>query len=493
MTRTSIDIAVVVAYLLGTTLFGCLFYSRGGDADDFKTGGGKLPAWALSISIFATYVSSISFLAIPAKAYLSNWNALVLAISIPFAAFVAAKWFVPFYRRNRQVSAYSFLESRFGYWARAYASSCYLIMQVARSGMILLTLALLMQSLLGLPMKPVIVIVGLCTLTYSMFGGFKAVVWTDAIQGALLVSGALLCLGLLVFSLPNGLTAGFGDACRAGKLSLGSFTVGEWGAETFWVTFLYGIFLNLQTFGVSQSCTQRYVAARSDTEAVRSMLSGALMYIPVMLTFVAIGTLLWIWAQGHSSELPASVVTKSDAVLPWFIVNRLPVGVSGLVIAAVAAAAMSTVSATFNCGATVLEEDFRRRFRGAGSAAEQVRFLRLATAALGLLSIGIAFCAMNVQSVLTAWWGLQSVIAGGMLGLFLLGAYAPRTHAMQAAVAVISCSSVIAWVLFGQRLLPGRQIVHLNLAIVLGTVTTVAVGFSLCCISFGKTRKQEVK
>ena len=245
-----VDIAVIVAYLVGTTVFGCSFYFRNGsgDANTFMAGGGRIPGWVLALSIFATYVSSISFLALPAKAYLSNWNVLVLSFSIPIAAGIAAVWFVPFYRRMTGVSAYSFLEDRFGFWSRAYASGCFLLMQGVRSGMILFLLALLLKALLGFSIPIVILVVGASTVVYSMLGGLQAVVWTDAVQAILLIGGALICLVVLGCTLPDGLAAGLKTAFDADKFSLGSFSVSEWGSETFWVTFAYGVFLNLQNF-----------------------------------------------------------------------------------------------------------------------------------------------------------------------------------------------------------------------------------------------------
>ena len=474
-----IDLAIIVAYLVGTTLFGCSFYFRkdSGNARNFMAGGGRIPGWVLALSIFATYVSSISFLALPAKAYLSNWNVLVLSFSIPIAAGIAAIWFVPFYRKFTSVSAYSFLEERFGFWSRAYASGCFLLMQSVRSGMILFLLALLLKSLLGFSIPTVILVVGLSTVVYSMLGGLQAVVWTDAIQAILLIGGALVCLVVLGATLPDGLFSGLSTAFDAGKFSHGSFSLKDWSSETFWVTFIYGVFLNLQNFGIDQSYTQRYVAAKSDREAVRSMFSGAMLYLPVSAVFVAIGTLLWVWVQAHPGAVPPEVVAKSDAVFPWFIVNQLPTGVTGLLVAAIIAAAMSTVSATLNSGATVLLEDYRKRFaKGEVPAASQMRFLRGSTVVIGCFSMGVALAVMNVTSVLTTWWAVQSVFSGGMLGLFLLGAFARRTGRVQAAVATVLGILVVLWIVFGQTITCGHQIVHMNLAMVLGTLTLVFIG-----------------
>ena len=481
--RQSVDLAIIAAYLVGTTLFGCSFYFRKGtkgEAEEFTKGGGRLPSWALALSIFAAYVSSISFLALPAKAYLESWNALVLSFSIPVAAGIAAAWFVPFYRKQTSASAYTFLEERFGAWARLYASGCFLVMQGVRSGMILFLLALLLNTMMGYSIPVVICVVGLATMLYSMMGGLCAVVWTDAVQGILLITGAVVCLVVLCLTMPNGFAAGVQTAWDAGKFSLGDFSFTDWGHETFWVTFLYGVFLNLQNFGIDQSYTQRYIAARNEREAVRSMFSGAMLYVPVSLVFVAIGTLLWAWVKAHPGLVPAEVLAHSDAVFPWFIVNELPMGVSGLLIAAIVAAAMSTVSATLNSSATVLLEDYRKRFaKGGVSGKSQIRFLRGATMGLGIFAVGVALAVMNVTSVLTTWWGLQSVLSGGMLGLFLLGAFAKRTKRSAAVVATVVGIGAVAWISLGAKVFHVPQFLHINLALVVGTLALVVTGFVL--------------
>ena len=479
---SAVDIAIIVAYFIGITLFGCSFYWRRGsnDSREFMEGGGRIPGWALALSIFATYVSSISFLALPAKAYLTNFNAFVLSLSIPVSGGIAAWLFVPYYRKVTSASAYADLERRFGPWARLYASGCFLVMQSVRSGMILFLLALLLKTMFGLSFVTCILVTGVTTIVYSMLGGIKAVVWTDAIQSVILIVGTVVVAVILCCTLPNGLGNGLTQAWDAGKFSLGSFSLKEWGTETFWVTFLYGVFLNLQNFGIDQSYTQRYRAAKTTGAAVRSMFSGAMLYVPVSFGFMFIGTLLWIWSSQHPGVVPAEVAARSDAVFPWFIVHRLPVGVSGLLVAAIIAAAMSTISGTLNSGATVLLEDYRKRFaRIVPSERSNVAFLRLATVGLGVFSVCVACAVVNIQSVLTTWWALQSVLSGGMLGLFLLGFFSRRTIRMAAAVATVLGILTVLWLTFAPRILGVPVLLHVNLAIVMGTVVLVLSGILL--------------
>lgn len=475
--------AIIVAYLLGTTIFGCCFLFQrqggGGDAKGFTTGGGRLPTWTVALSIFATHVSSIAFLGLPAKAFLTNWNPYVLSLTVPLAAVIAAVWFVPFYRSSGSVSAYSFLEARYGVWARLYGSACFLVMQSMRSGVILFLMAILLNTLLGWSVASIILITGIATTVYSLMGGLSAVVWTDAIQSLILIVGTVVCLIVLGCVIPD-FGGNLSAAVESGKFSLGSFSLADWGNETFWVIFVYAVFINLQNFGIDQSFTQRYIAAKSSSAATKSLLFSAFLYLINTALFVLIGTLLWMYVRSNPGIVPECVLKKSDTVFPWFIVHRLPTGVSGLLVAAIIAAAMSTVSATLNSGATVLLEDYWWRFaRGFVSDRSNIVFLRLATAGLGVFAMAVGVGVMNVKSALTAFWALQSVLSGGMLGLFLLALLVRRATGQQALVATAVCLLTILWVTFGQSWTGFSFRLHVNLAIVLGTVALVAVGAAL--------------
>ena len=472
----TIDIILLTAYLAGVTIFGCSFYFRKGTqgADGFVSGGGKVPGWAVGLSIFATLVSSISFLALPAKAFAANWNALVFSFAVPLTAIAAAFVFVPLYRNLHSVSAYAFLEERFGPWARLYGSACFLVMQTVRSGVILYLLALLLNTLFGWPIPAIILAVGLATTAYSMLGGVLAVIWTDAVQSLVLIVGTVVCIAVLVFTMPDGIAHAAGRIWTEGKMSLGSFSLSDWASETFWVTFVYAVFINLQNFGIDQSYTQRYISARSGREAVKSVCLGGFLYLPATFCFVAIGTLLWVYYTATPGALPPEVAKVTDSVFPYFIVHSLPIGVKGLLVAAIVAAAMSTVSTTLNSGATVLMEDwFRRFFPSRATERACVGVLRGSTVLLGLASVAIAFAVIGVESALSAWWMLQSVLSGGMLGLFLLGRLSRKTTSRHAALATVLGIAVVAWVVFGQ------SAIHANLSIVAGTVVLLAAGVLL--------------
>ena len=307
-----IDLIIFFVFTGGIVLFGASFYSRKATADDFTSAGRNLPGWVVGMSIFSTYVSSISYLGYPGKAYDSNWNAFVFSLSIPVASWVAARWFVPFYRKQTSVSAYSFLEERFGLWARWYASACYLLTQIARIGTIVYLLALPMNLLLGWDIRMVIVLTSIAIIAYSMLGGVKGVIWADAIQGFIMIGGALVCLCILLFAHPGGPVESMRMAWEADKFSLGSFSLTTLGESTFWVCLVYGIFTNLQNYGIDQNYVQRYHAAKSDREARFSALFGGYLFIPVSAVFFLIGTALWSYYHA-SPELASQLLNLSKA------------------------------------------------------------------------------------------------------------------------------------------------------------------------------------
>lgn len=470
-----VDLVVLILYMAGIVAFGASFYFRSRSSSAYTTGGGRIPAWALGMSIFATFVSSISFLALPGKAYQSNWNGFVFSLSLPIATWVAVKYFVPLFRSINSVSAYAYLETRFGPWARMYASSCYLLTQLARTGSILFLLALPLNALLGWDIHAVIIVTGILTMLYSMSGGIQAVVWTDVVQGFVLIGGALACLLILIFSSPGGLSSSIDTALAHDKFSFGSFDF-DWSTSTFWVVLIYGLFINLQNFGIDQNYVQRYVTARTEKDAKFSTWLGGLLYIPVSFMFFLIGTFLFTYYQANPGSLPQelSAPEMSDRIFPYFIVNELPVGFTGLLIAAVFAAGMSTISTSLNSGASVIFADFYQRFAGKEvSEKKSMKVLYISSAAIAVAGIAVGLAMTKVRSALDAWWALSSIFSGGMLGLLLLGYISKKATSMHAAIGVVTGLGVICWI----SLFPSG--LHANMAIVLGTMAIFIVGFLL--------------
>ena len=470
-----IDLIIFFLFTGGIVVFGCSFFNKKLSSDEFTSAGRSLPGWVVGMSIFATYVSSISYLGYPGNAYSSNWNAFVFSLSIPIASYFAAKYFVPFYRNQGSVSAYSFLEERFGTWARLYASACYLLTQIARMGSILFLLALPMNLLMGWNIQLVIIFTSIAIIVYSMLGGIKAVIWTEAIQGFILIGGALICLVVLLFSMPEGPTQTFEMAISDHKFDLGSFST-DLSTSTFWVCLIYGIFTNLQNYGIDQNYVQRYHTAKNEKEAKFSALFGGYLFIPVSAIFFLIGTALYTYYQVYPELLPAEGI-KADYVFPLFIVNQLPTGLTGLLIASIFAAGMSTVATSVTSSSTIVLTDYYQRIRKQTSDRERLWVLKVASLVIGVLGILIALALVNVDSILDAWWKLSSIFSGGMLGLFLLGYLAKKAKNIDAAIGVICGAIVIAWISADQWLGLPESGIHEYLAIVLGTLIIFLVGF----------------
>jgi SSS family solute:Na+ symporter len=481
------DAIVFFLLITGNVILGASFFKRNKTISQFTTGGGKIPAWVIGMSIFATFVSSISFLGLPGKAYSTNWNAYVFSLSIPFAAYAAVRFFVPLYREVGNVSAYYYLELRFGAWARIYASMCYILTQLMRTGAILLLLALPVNALFGWDVRTVIVITGVAVILYSMLGGIQAVIWTDTIQGIILIAGAIVCALFLTFSMPEGAGQLFRIAALNHKFSLGSFGT-SLRDSTFWVVLVYGLFINLQNYGIDQNYIQRYMASGSEKGAKFSALFGSLLYIPVSAIFFYIGTALFSYYTARPDLLPEALRQpgSGDRVFPYFIATGLPAGMTGLLIAAIFSAGMSTVSTSLNSTATIFLTDYYKRyFRKNADERSSMRILHFSSMITGIMGILIALALVGVESVLDAWWAMASIFSGGMLGLFLLGYISKKATRFNAVIAVIAGVLMITWMSLspicftGEKLLSFRSQFHANLTIVFGTVIIFLTGFIL--------------
>ena len=476
----TLDLTVLVAYLALTLGVGLAATRRDRSADAFMSAGRDLPGWVVGLSIFGTYVSSISFLALPSKAFASNWNPFAFSLALPLAAWVATRAFVPFFRSTNAISAYEHLESRFGPWARTYAVGCYLMTQLARMGTIMYLLALALAPLTGWSLPALIILTGAIVMAYTWYGGMAAVIWTDVVQSVVFIVGAGACVVVLVMGLPGGAGELVRVADAHDKFSLGStsFTVGE---STLWVVLLYGLFINLQNFGIDQSYVQKYQTARSEPAARRSVWIGALLYVPISAVFLLIGTGLFAFYGARPERLPVGAAAQPDTVFPHFIATELTGGLAGLVLAAIFAAAQSTISAEMNSSATLLYHDIYRRYLRPGATdAQGRRVLRIATLCVGVAGTTAALAMMQIKSALDVWWQLAGIFSGGMLGLFLLGRWGRPVGRGPAIAAVAAGVSVILWMTWSpywpEAYASFRSPFHSQLVIVIGTVTILGVG-----------------
>lgn len=486
-----LDYIVFFLFVGGVALFGCSFWLRSRkSADSFTAAGGTLPAWVVGMSIFATFVSSISFLGLPGDAYKGNWNPFVFSLSIPVATWLAAKIFIPLYRGINSVSAYHYLEQRYGYWARCYVAVCYLLTQMARIGSILLLLALPINTMFGWDIRTIIIATGVITLLYTLLGGIAAVVWTDAIQGIILIIGAVACALVLTFSMPEGPGQLFDIASAADKFSLGSFSL-SLTEPTFWVVFIYGIFMNMQNYGVDQNYVQRYMTTKTTAEAVKSTLFGGLLYIPVSLVFVYIGTALYSYYTASPELLPPG--TPTDQVFPYFIVHGLPAGFTGLIVASLFSAGMSTVATSINSSATIILTDFVGHSRPEMTEKSKMKVLYGTSFVVGAVGIVVGLLMMSIDGILDAWWKLSSIFSGGMLGLFLLALVCRKVRKPVAVLSVVLGLLVIAWMSLSPLINEGspfymfRSNLHTYLTVVFGTTVIFGTGFILTTLGGRKS------
>jgi SSS family solute:Na+ symporter len=492
-----LDLLIIVFYLLAMIGIGVFFSRKNKSSAQFTTASGAIPGWALGLSFYATFLSAITFLGDPGKSFGANWNPFVFSLSIPLAAIVATKWFVPFYRESGEISAYTHLEKRFGGWARSYAMVCFILTQLARMGTIFYGIALTLNALTGIDMHLIIIVAGLCIILYTVLGGMEAVIWTEVIQAVLKTLGAGMILYLITLKTP--ISSIIETGLREDKFSLGSFNL-DFQTSSFWVILLYGFFINLTNFGIDQNYIQRYHTASNPRDAGMSIWLCVLYYVPVSFLFFFIGTALYAFYGDNPAlilelkqqvsiekNIPLEALIASDygdRVLPFFMKTQIPTGFLGLLVAALMSAGMSTMSSGMNSSATVFLKDIYLRYiNPVADDKKQFRVLLFATACMGSLGIVFGISMIGVKSLLDVWWKLSGIFAGGMLGIFLLGFLAKKAANFDAKIAAGLGVILIAGMSFKDNLPAYLQIpIDAKMTVVLGTVSIVGMGYLLAKI-----------
>lgn len=486
-----LDLLLILVYLLSMVGIGVYFSRKNKSSEQFTTASGSIPGWALGLSFYATFLSAITFLGDPGKSFGANWNPFVFSLSIPLAAIVATKWFVPFYRESGEISAYTHLEKRFGNWARTYAMVCFILTQLARMGTIFYGIALTLNALTGIDMRLIILVAGLCIIFYTVLGGMEAVIWTEVIQAVLKTLGAGMILYLITLQTP--LSAIIERGMQEDKFSLGTFAF-DFQTSSFWVILAYGFFINLTNFGIDQNYIQRYHTAKNPRDAAKSIWLCVLYYVPVSFLFFFIGTALYsFYAENPAlilelkqqvsveKNIPLDALQASDygdRVLPYFMKTQIPTGFLGLLIAALLSAGMSTMSSGMNSSATVFLKDIYLRYiNPEADAKKQFRLLLIATTCMGGLGIVFGISMIGVKSLLDVWWKLSGIFAGGMLGIFLLGFLAKKVRNFEAKIAAVIGLILIALMSFKDNLPEALQIpLDSKMTVVVGTVSIVGIG-----------------
>ncbi len=423
-----IDYIIVIVSVLLAIGMGMWFAHRQKDTDTYFAGGGKIPAWAVGISIFATLISSVTFLAYPGAAYEGNWILLVQGLMVPVVLVALIGVIVPLFRRVIKLSTYEYFERRFGLFARLYSSLAFTLGHFSKAGTVFFLVSMALATFLQINIYTVVIVLGITIIILTLLGGMEAIVWMDVVQGALLIGGGIICVVLLLFLPEGGPAEAMRIAGEYNKIDFGPYTW-DFTECTFVVMVLNGIFYALQKYGTDQTIVQRYLTARSDKEAKKAAFIGVLMSVPIWAMFMFIGTLLFAYYHSAGAPvLPADI--KADEVFPYFIGNQLPVGVRGLIIAALAAAAISSLDADLNCLSAIAVQDYYARFRPNSTDKEKLRFGKWMVVVAGIAAVGVAclYVSWGGEGVLGALFSLYAIFSAGIVGIFLLGLFSRRAN-----------------------------------------------------------------
>ena len=484
---SAIDIGILILYSCALIGMGVYYTRKCRTAKQFMVAGRSIPAWAAGLAVMSAYTSSISYIATPGKAFDSNWHPIIFSLCILPVAWLVCKYVVPYYRKTQLISVYSFLEERLGSWGRVYAALAFVLYMIGRVAVILYLASLLLSTFVPWNIGLVIIVIGLITIIYTLLGGMEAVVWTDVMQSVIMIVGILFCAVSLSYYVFSGSEPLIQAAIDNNKFSFGSWDL-SLSSRTIWVMIIYGVTENLRSLLADQNYVQKYCSVPTEREAKRSIWIAMLIYIPLTAVFLYIGTTLFAFYSPGGHELGEGI-TKGDQVFPYFIATKIPAGLKGLIIAAIIAAAMSTVDSALNCSATVLLLDFHKRyFNPKISERASVVFLRWATVVWGLLGTGAALLMIRAKSILDVWWQISGIFGGALLGLFLLAFLRIRLHLWQGLVSIGVSIAVITWGTFARNLPASWQWAQCNLeAIIVGATGTGALMVVACL--FGLTNR----
>jgi SSS family transporter len=479
---SAVDYGVLVVYLAGITLFGARFRRSHRTVADYFIGARDIPWWIISLSIVATETSTLTLVGVPAIAFSTyarpeqggNLTYLQVVLGYVIARVLIGWLFIPSYFQGNLLTAYEWLNRRFGTATKHVTASLFLIMRPLAEGVRVFAASLVLSAVIGasLPGLPhlwlwSILIVGVLTLIYTFEGGIVAVIWTDVIQLAIYLTGSVVAAYQLVHLIPGGWSTVLAETSRAGKLQLVSFSTDLTVPFTFWAGLIGGTFLTMASHGTDQLLVQRLLTCRNVWDSRKALVASGFVVFAQFTLFLFVGLLLFTYYRFQ----PLPPIATNDEIFPAFIVRSLPHGVSGLVIAAIFAAAMSNLSASLNSLASTTVIDFYLPL--AGGAPDERRALRLSrwlTVAWGLVLIGIAMLARGWGSVFTTGLTIASIVYGPMLGAFLLGRLSTRANQGGVIVGVIVSLAVMILIKLETRL-------AWTWYVVVGTAVCMGVGY----------------
>lgn len=431
-----VDYLIICFFLLATLYFGFRFSKNQNTTKSFFLAQGRVPTWAIGLSLLATLISSVTFLAYPGTGYSSNWILLVQGLMVPVVLLGVIWFIVPLYRKVIRLSTYEYFEQRFGSFARYYSSIAFVLRQFSGMGTVLFLLAIALNNIMGGNMVMVVCIVGLLIIVVNLLGGIEAVIWLDVFQGFMLFASGIICISVLLFSTDGGPAEVFRVAEAAGRTGFGPYDA-DLTQLTFLVMVINGAFYAVQKYGTDQTVVQRYLTAKTDKSAIRASLMGILLTVPVWMIFMFIGTALFVYYQ--QQPLPEGL--RPEAVFPYFIKTKLPVGVVGLILSAMISAAVCSLSADLNSLAAVGVEDYYKKAKPNRTDKHYLRASRGIVIFSGLLTIliGILYVNAGSEGVLGIVFTLYAIFSGGIVGIFLLGLFSARANRQGVNIAIIVC------------------------------------------------------
>jgi SSS family solute:Na+ symporter len=474
----TVDVVIVVVYLIAITLFGLRFRKSQHSLRDYFLAGRNIPWWAICLSIVAAETSTLTVIGTPAIAYDGNFGFLQLVIGYLLGRVVISVILLPQYFRGEMFTAYQLIDRRFGTALHRITSGVFLITRAAAEGVRVWAVSIVVAIALGTGDAWSVAIVMLLTLIYTFEGGMAAVIWTDVVQMCIYVAGTLAGLFTLTHLVPGGWPAIHAAAASAGKLQVFDFSFSFYQKYTFWAGLIGGMFLTTASHGTDQLMVQRLLAARNQRESRLALLTSGAVVLAQFTLFLLVGAGLWYFYRLFP---PSSAFTSSDRVFPAFIVNHVPHGMAGLLIAAILAAAMSNLSAALNSLSSTTMIDFYLRFRPQTSDLLRLKLSRFATIVWGIVLFGLALASRHGGKVLETGLSIASVAYGGLLGVFLLGVLTRRATQAGAIIGMLCGLALNCYIWKGTR-------IAFTWYVTLGSITTFAVGY-LASLMTGSRRE----
>jgi SSS family transporter len=463
-----IDLLVVGVYLAGITAFGLHFRSRQRSLRDYFLAGRSVPWWAISLSIVAAETSTLTLISIPGLAYDTNWTFLQVVMGYAVGRVIISVILLPHYFRGELSTAYELIEKRFGPLLRSLTAGLFLLTRAAAEGVRVYAVSIVVAIALGTGRVASIALITLLTLIYTFEGGLAAVIWTDVLQTAIYLGGTLVGVATILRLTPGGWPAIHAAAAEAGRLQVFDFKFSLHTPYTFWAGLIGGTFLTTASHGTDQLIVQRLLAARGRRQSAAALIASGGAVLFQFALFLLVGTMLWAYYR-----VPSAAFGSADRIYPTFIVTRMPPGISGLLVAAVLAAAMSNLSAALNSLSSSSMFDFYLRRRVLADEKQRVHISRWVTLAWALVLFLLALVALHKAGrVIEVGLQIASIAYGALLGVFLLGVLTRRVGQKGAIAGMICGLSTELYLWLGTR-------VPWTWYVLAGTVVTYVVGWTV--------------